>query len=215
MAWLALAGLGGLALVLYGEVRGYGWAQMAGKPLASLAFLVAGVLRWQMGGFGVFGGLICAGLAGSVIGDLCLLSRGTGRVFLAGMAAFLLAHLCYICAFLIHGVRWEWAGFVVPPLAVVGAVILHLLRPRLSGAMRWAVPVYLLAVSGMLATALMAVLPAFRPWTLGGGAVLFFLSDALVARQRFLSPSPVNRITGLPLYYGGQWLLLLTIPGAG
>jgi len=101
---------------------------------------------------------------------------------------------------------------VILPLAGIGIAILGWLWPRIRGAMRVAVPAYLLTVTGMLAAALLAVLPSWSPWTLGTGAALFFLSDALVARQRFVHPSPWNRVVGLPLYYGAQWLLVFTIP---
>jgi len=208
---LAIVGALGLLLVIGGEVRGNGIAPRIGKPLASLAFLAAGAIRWRSGGGDAFATLVWAGLAWSVAGDLCLLSRGTGRVFLLGMLAFLLAHLCYIGAFGLRGIHWDLAPWVLPPLVGGGIGVLRWLWPRLQGPMRLAVPAYLLAVTGMLAAALLAVLPAWRPWTLGTGALLFFLSDALVARQRFVQPSPWNRVVGLPLYYGAQWLLVLSM----
>jgi hypothetical protein len=39
------------------------------------------------------------------------------------------------------------------------------------------------------------------------GALLFYLSDLLVARDRFVRPGIVNRVVGLPLYYAAQLLL--------
>jgi uncharacterized membrane protein YhhN len=43
------------------------------------------------------------------------------------------------------------------------------------------------------------------------GALSFFVSDIFVARQRFLKAEFVNRLIGLPLYYGGQFLLAFSI----
>ena len=43
------------------------------------------------------------------------------------------------------------------------------------------------------------------------GAVLFFLSDLGVARDRFVSPGVWNRAVGLPLYYGAQLLLAASV----
>ena len=43
------------------------------------------------------------------------------------------------------------------------------------------------------------------------GATAFYLSDLAVARNRFVAPGPVNRAWGLPLYYGGQALLALSV----
>ena len=47
------------------------------------------------------------------------------------------------------------------------------------------------------------------------GAVSFYLSDIFVARQKFISTQPVNRVIGLPLYYLGQFLLALSIGQLG
>jgi hypothetical protein len=49
------------------------------------------------------------------------------------------------------------------------------------------------------------------PWTAAVGAILFYLSDLAVARQRFVQQSFINRALGLPIYYLGQLLLAMTI----
>ena len=43
-------------------------------------------------------------------------------------------------------------------------------------------------------------------WGLLLAAVVFFLSDLCVARDRFVSPGWENRAVGLPLYFGAQLL---------
>jgi uncharacterized membrane protein YhhN len=43
------------------------------------------------------------------------------------------------------------------------------------------------------------------------GAALFFASDLLVARDRFVRPGLANRLVGLPLYYAAQVLLALAV----
>jgi hypothetical protein len=43
------------------------------------------------------------------------------------------------------------------------------------------------------------------------GALLFYLSDLAVARDRFVRPGLANRLVGLPLYYAGQVLLALAL----
>ena len=44
-----------------------------------------------------------------------------------------------------------------------------------------------------------------------GGALAFYLSDLSVARDRFIREAFVNRLWGLPLYYGAQLLLAATV----
>jgi hypothetical protein len=43
------------------------------------------------------------------------------------------------------------------------------------------------------------------------GALGFYLSDVFVARNRFIKPEYLNRFIGLPLYYGGQFLLAFSV----
>jgi hypothetical protein len=48
-------------------------------------------------------------------------------------------------------------------------------------------------------------------WIILIGAFLFYLSDISIARDRFIEPSFTNRLWGLPLYYGAQILLAISI----
>ena len=46
------------------------------------------------------------------------------------------------------------------------------------------------------------------------GALMFFVSDLAVARERFVTNTFTNKAWGLPLYYGGQLLLATSVAGA-
>jgi hypothetical protein len=43
------------------------------------------------------------------------------------------------------------------------------------------------------------------------GALSFYVSDVFVARQRFVKSAFLNRLIGLPLYYGGQFMLAFSV----
>jgi hypothetical protein len=43
------------------------------------------------------------------------------------------------------------------------------------------------------------------------GALCFYVSDVLVARNKFIKEEYRNRILGLPLYYAGQFMLAFSI----
>ncbi|MDP7453893.1 MAG: lysoplasmalogenase family protein, partial [Arenicellales bacterium] len=45
------------------------------------------------------------------------------------------------------------------------------------------------------------------------GALMFYVSDLAVARDRFVATGFGNRVWGLPLYYGGQLVLASSIAG--
>jgi uncharacterized membrane protein YhhN len=187
-----------LTVHLAADARGVPWLRAAGKLGASAAFVG---LALALGVGGPLGQGILAGLALSAVGDALLLSARQ-PAFLAGLVAFLLAHVAYAVAF---------ASASRPSLlALVGvaaftAAALRWLWPSL-GALRVPVVVYCAAISAMLWLALGVDRPEIRV-----GAALFYLSDLLVARDRFVRPGIANRLVGLPLYYAGQVLLALAV----
>lgn len=196
-AWTALAvGAAGLAGLLRAEALGRGRAPF--KAAASAGFVALALwLRPDT----PFGRWILAGLCLSAAGDLLLLSASR-RGFLAGLASFLLAHLAYAAAF------WPAASprpWVAAAIALASAGVLRWLWPRL-GPLRLPVIGYCVAIGFMLWLALGVARPEIR---LGG--LLFWLSDLLVARDRFVRQEPLNRLAGLPLYYAGQYLIALAL----
>lgn len=193
-AALALAVVcAGLACHLWADATGHTRLRAAGKVAASCGFLALGALFAR----GRFGELVLAALCLSAIGDALLLSAAEGP-FLAGVGAFLLAHLAYAAAFA-PGSRIRPATVAI--VAAAGAAVLAWLWRRL-GPMRIPVLAYTAAISLMLVLGLGSANPLV-PW----GAVLFYLSDVTVARDRFVRPGLANRVTGLPMYYAAQVLL--------
>jgi uncharacterized membrane protein YhhN len=186
-------------------LAGHLWADAAGRAVpraalkagASAGFLAVAGLSTAGGRYG---GLIAAGLVLSAGGDLLLLARARSA-FLAGLGAFLLAHLAYAAAFA-PAARVSVA--VAAGLALAGAGVVRWLWPRLGG-MRGPVVAYAAAITLMLVLALGVASPLAR-----AGAALFYLSDLTVARDRFVRPGLANRVVGLPLYYAGQLLLALS-----
>jgi uncharacterized membrane protein YhhN len=189
----------GLAGHLWAEIAGHRRARAVLKVTASLGFVALGALEAR----GRFGALILAGLCLSAIGDGLLLSAAKAQ-FLAGVGAFLLAHLAYAAAFA-PGARISPAAAVV--LIAAGAGAMAWLWRRL-GTMRIPVLIYTAAISAMLLLGLGTARPLVR-W----GALLFYLSDLTVARDRFDRPGLVNRLVGLPVYYAAQVLLALSAAG--
>lgn len=196
---LAVAAVGILlAAHLWAEARGLGTARAATKVGASLGFVAVAL---SLGIEGRFAQGILAGLLLSVAGDALLLSHGR-PAFLAGLAAFLLAHVAYALAFAQRASLLAWPAL---PLAAVLALVLRWLWPHLGG-LRGPVVAYCLVISAMVWLAL-GVDGLLVRW----GAVLFYLSDLAVARDRFVRPAFANRLLGLPLYYGAQVLLALAV----
>jgi uncharacterized membrane protein YhhN len=189
--WLSLGAVS-LCLLLLAELRGRPVLRAVSKLACSAGFLL---LASSGDADSTFARWMLAGLALSALGDAALLSR---RTFLAGLGAFLAAHVAYTIAFAPES---EPSGFAALPLIAVGAVVVRWLWPRL-GSLRVPVLAYCGAISAMVWVALGTGRAAIAV-----GAGLFYLSDVAVARQRFVRDDVRNRLVGLPLYYAAQYLL--------
>lgn len=198
-----MTAVAGIALTLAGEAEERRWLAWIGKPLASSAF-VAYALTFDPTETRV-GTLMLAAFVLSWIGDVLLLAKATS-LFLAGLAAFLLAHLAFAAAFLSVPLPWRLTTFVFVLLTLVALIVVRWLWPHLKRQMRFPVSAYIIAIVAMVTLAIGAA-SAFDVPMLGIGAVLFFASDLLVARNRFIKRSFVNRAVGLPLYYAAQFSL--------
>jgi uncharacterized membrane protein YhhN len=169
-----------------------------GKVACSAGFVALALL---LGPATFHGRVVLAGLILSAAGDVLLLSRREGT-FLAGVGVFLLAHVAYAVAFAREAPTLLWP---VAPLVVAGAVVVRWLWPHL-GPMRAPVAVYCVAISVMLWMAI-----GHPAWSVRLGALLFYLSDVLVARDRFVREERVNDLVGHPLYFAGQYLIALAV----
>lgn len=192
----------GTALSVAGEVWQRTWARALGKVTASGAFVTLGAAlhlqdtrhgRWAL-----------AGLVLGAVGDLLLLADAK-RPFLAGIIAFLLGHLAYVGALWPLGVALKPAAAAFAVMVVVGGLVLRWTREG-AGRLWAAVGLYVAVIAVMVAAAVGVAAHDPTRWrrVLGIAAVVFAASDILVARQRFVVRSPMNRVIGLPLYYAAQ-----------
>jgi len=182
------------------------------KTACSCAFVATAILQEHP--LAAYFHWVLAGLLLGLVGDVCLALRGD-RAFRAGLVAFLLGHVAYVVAFALVVRRPEdWLTALHLLLVAVSCYVLWWLWPRL-GAMRGPVVAYVLVISAMVAAAISAagnpLLPGVGRWTLLLGAVCFYLSDLCVARDRFVAQGFANRLLGLPLYYGGQFLIAFSV----
>lgn len=176
------------------------------KLLASSAFIAIAVSAGAA--TSGYGRLILAGLVFSWLGDMLLVGEGQG-LFLAGLLAFLLAHVAYVGAFTLHGVDGRWLLFAALPVIAVAALVTIWLTPHVAPFMMVPVRVYTVVISLMVVMAFGA-LGAGGSRLMVAGALLFFVSDLSVAALRIVQTEWPTYVVGLPLYYAGQVLLALS-----
>ena len=201
-----------LALLLYAEKRESIPWKLSSKPLLSALFILTACLQpWTTPSFA---GWMLAGLVLSWVGDLFLIFFNSRKLFLAGLVSFLLGHVCYAACFYTYGFLNGWVAAGLAVLLAVGAVIFLWLRPHL-GDMTAPVIGYIVVISAMVGGALAVFINP--EWAVDGrnavlaGAVMFYISDIMVARDQFVINAYVNRIVGLPLYYAAQFLFASAI----
>ena len=213
---LTISGLGALITavallpLLHFERNGAVAPRLFFKPIASLGFLIT---AWGAGALdSAAGTAIFVGLALSMLGDVLLIFTDQ-RAFLAGLVAFLAGHVAYAVAFVMIGVDPLWAGVTAVLIMGLGLLFLRELWPKLPAEMRRPVAAYIVVITVMVVCALGAFGTGLTSLLIPIGALTFYLSDISVALDRFDGAGYGNRLLGLPLYYGAQTLLALSVAG--
>lgn len=152
-----------------------------------------------------YGKFVVAALAFSWIGDVLLISR-TKTALIAGIGAFLAAHLAYTAAFVTMTLNaWGFAaGFIT--WSCVAVLLILWLWPNLDEHYRVAVAVYSIAIVLMVSFAAATLVPLIAV-----AACMFALSDISVARDRFIAHSVSNKVWGIPLYYLAQVFFAISV----
>lgn len=160
---------------------------------------------------------ILSALIFSWIGDILLLWE---EFFLFGLSAFLIAQVCYIIGFKvaqkapesIFNHNFVKTFFINLPIYFAAAYLYYLINPNLGG-YKMPVIVYTIVIVSMVTTARERYgksNPASF-WQVFLGASLFFISDGLIAINRFYIPFPEADVLVMGTYAIGQLLIVMGI----
>jgi uncharacterized membrane protein YhhN len=179
------------------------------KPAVMLFLLI-----WLYTSTGLQGNMIWfgLGLVFSLVGD-ALLINPSDRMFLLGLIAFLFTHIFYIIGFkeeLLHFTGWSFVLLFF--VAINGFRLLRrivsAMRVKEQNALVNPVIVYSLVISLMLFAALSTIFDitwkTSAAFFVSVGAFLFYLSDLILAWNKFVSPVKNGRILNIVAYYLGQ-----------
>ncbi len=178
------------------------------KPL-TMVLAIGLVLRRDDGGPKPW--LLVAALVASLAGDILLMLPA--NLFIAGLAAFLLAHLCYIALFRQQLPWFPNRGALAMALGVGLAMLLILWGSLADPVLKAAVSAYVLVISLMAAQAIgrADALQGRAAMLVAAGACVFMLSDTLIAINRFIMPVPLSSLWVLSTYYLAQILIVLHV----
>jgi uncharacterized membrane protein YhhN len=189
------------------ELTGQFVGQPAVKALAALLLAAAAMTHpvarerhW------LIGALLFSGA-----GDFLLAMPWWQPSFVLGLAAFLIAHLCFLTALIpLRGSsRPRLAAAVVTVAACIG--LLMWFWPRLiADGMALPVTVYIAVLAAMVCAALLARLPT--PWT-ALGAVCFAVSDAMIGIGKFVLAPTNAEALAVPIWWAYAASLLLITAG--
>ncbi len=153
--------------------------------------------------------LIIIGLLFSLGGDVLLMLPFD--LFVFGLISFLIAHLVYIAAF---QAKRPWRISWLPALISIayGVIIYLVLAPGL-GEMTIPVIFYIIVILTMAYTAWDQWEHHKEPWAWFAliGAILFILSDSILAVNKFRVPFLAGRGLNLSFYFAAQWFIARSI----
>jgi uncharacterized membrane protein YhhN len=195
-------------LAIWSQAKGRQRVHYVAKPLATaLIIAVAALAATPVPA--VYKTLVLAGLLCSLLGDIALMFPE--KWFTAGLVAFLAAQVLYILAFKPAAGHPVSVGSFLPVI-LYGLLMFFILAPRL-GPMKLPVLVYIGAITAMagFAASRYVDMGGTRPLLAFLGAVLFLVSDSVLAYDRFAKKFALARILVLATYFPAQLLIALSV----
>ena len=153
--------------------------------------------------------LILLGLLFSLVGDGFLIFPK--KHFKKGLIAFLIGHICYIGAFALStGIYYT--VWIYLPIIVIGIIYLKNIIPY-SGKATIPIIIYviIIAIMGWMALEGLKSHRAIGVLFAAIGAVLFMISDSVLAMNKFRKKFRSAELIILSTYFTAQWLLALSV----
>lgn len=204
---------------VFAEATSNNTLRVISKPLLMI-FLIAFYVQSINGSWGKIHKLMVAAFFFSWIGDVALMFvHKNENFFLLGLVGFLVTHILYTISF--ADVTYKKATALLPakawllaPLVIYMGALLYLLVPSINGVEAtkpFLVPV--LVYSTAIATMVVFAINRYTRVNAESynlviaGALLFMVSDSIIAINKFLHPFATAGIFIMVLYITGQYLI--------
>ena len=182
------------------------------KPLTMVLVIALCLLAFRGPHNRRYARLVLAALLFSLLGDVLLM---LDELFLPGLLAFFVAQIFYVAAFWTDTRVYKGdllAGIVI--LLVSGCIFIYL-QPYLESALIIPVAGYMLVISVMVWRAVgTSSRPMFQPrqvQLIVAGAILFYISDLVLAINRFAWNVPWSSLIIMVTYFAAQYLLASSV----
>lgn len=182
----------------------WSWQNYLFKPLTTLLICLLAATA-PAPGPPRYRNCLVLGLFCSLAGDIFLMLPR--QMFLAGLVCFLLAHICYLAAFFSDSKpSWHISS---PLLLLPGAFVFWRIQSGISSSLYLPVLLYLVVITVMAHQAYVRALTSRSAgkWMAAAGALLFVVSDAVLALNKFHARFAHAGLWILGTYYVAQWLL--------
>lgn len=207
-----LVGLGDLIALLF-DIQ---WLEWTCKPLLMITlglYYLSSIDR--LGEY--FSKPVIGAIFFSLIGDVALMLQGFNEnLFIVGLGAFMIAHAAYIFAYQQHRFSGEERAFLgiqkfrfSLPIVLAGTGLITILYPHL-GDLKIPVIIYALVLIIMVMQALFRYgrTNDISFWFVFVGALLFMVSDSLIAINKFLHDFELAGLLIMSTYMAAQLLII-------
>lgn len=204
------------ALDWYAVYKGWKKLEYFLKPV-TMVLLISWLIR-ATGGLSGMTFWFGLGLIFSLAGDVFLMLPK--EQFIAGLVAFLIAHIMYIIGFNPSLPPFTAAGLLLAVIvAAIGKELYLKIATGLEEKDKAALKKPVLAYTTVIAVMLISALTTFfrADWQFNAafavslGAALFMLSDAILAWNKFVTPLKNGRIMNMAAYHLGQIILIFGV----
>ena len=178
---------------------------LTAKPLLMITLLLYFISASR--GYSSWRFYVMAALVFSWGGDVFLM---LDNMFTAGLVSFLVAHIFYITAYQKTGAAsGELKPLDIMKFVLFGAVVMWLLYPGLGGMLLPVLAYMVVLLSmGIWAHKRRGATTAVSFTLVSAGAMLFVISDGLIAINKFAFEIPAERILVMSTYISAQYLIV-------
>lgn len=219
-----LCGIAGAlsVLIVYLELKGADAVKYILKTVASLCFVIIGVLALTYAQFESWKALVLAALILGMLGDIFLSSgsvvekgKNLDLLNLSGLIFFLLGHVVYIIWLIGFVESFNYLLLLIPFALPMIVIVLNALKVLELG--KTAIPaVAYSAVIGLMLAAAINAYGGLSSYEISknilAGGILFCISDSFLAYYNFgKNPKSWIKYVYMPAYYAAQLLFALAI----